>query len=341
MAVRARSSAVSVALHGRVRLRLGAALEGELEQHERRVIDSGQAGRRTRVPLSCRARYPRIERWPIRHCSPHFPLEEDVEARPRRRDGARRAPLRRTSSACTSCRDSTWRATTSSARRPAPVRGPSSEPSASASVERFAEGTRAVDFVADWRVVDGGDQPIERVLVELGNTVDLIIAAQTRDPGQRGSRSELTARLLAGCGRPVLLVPPERAPDNRRHARVRRLGRATGGHPCAVRRVADARASRRGTPAADQHPRARPSPRARGHRAARRRALAPRRRRRALPCDAREGRDRARAARLRHRLGCGHDRLGLPGAGAVREFLLGSTTRYLLEHTTLPVLMSH
>ena len=76
--------------------------------------------------------------------------------------------------------------------------------------KRFEAATAAVDFVAEWRLVEDVDTPVERVVTELGNTADLIVAGQARDTAQRGERWELTARVLGATGRPLLLVPPER-----------------------------------------------------------------------------------------------------------------------------------
>jgi len=207
--------------------------------------------------------------------------------------------------------------------------------------ERFAEGTRTRDFVADWRVVQGDDRPLERMLIEVGNTTDLIVVALTREPGRRGSRGELTGRLLGGSGRPVLLVPPERAPDtlgtrvflawDGQRAATRAL---FGALPLLVR--ADAvRLQRINTPARDRR-----------HALGATEQLAATLSRHGVEvelfhADAREG-DIGREL-LGFAVDWGADLIvsGCQEQGAVREFLLGSTTRHLLEHTTVPMLMSH
>lgn len=206
--------------------------------------------------------------------------------------------------------------------------------------ERFEAATRAGDFVADWRVIDGIDTPTERVVTELGNTVDLIVAAQVHDTLQRGARAELTARVLGAAGRPLLLVPPER--------RTRSVGErvfvAWDGQRAATRalfgalpllvRADSVRLQRINAPSRDRH-------RALGATEMLADTLA----RHGVDVevfhsDARES--EVGVDLLGYAEDWGADLIvsGSQEQGALREFLFGSTTRHLLERTRVPLLMS-
>ena len=206
--------------------------------------------------------------------------------------------------------------------------------------ERFASATRGEGLVAEWRLLEGVGHPLERTLIEQGNTVDLIIAGQTRDRSRRGSRTELAARTLAGSGRPMLLVPSERtgstlgervfvAWDGQRAAT-----RALFGALPLLERAQAVRLQRINAP-----------PRDRRHAIGTTEELADTLARHGVTVEVFHGEARAGeigSEILRCAADWGADTLVAGGQeqGAAREFLFGSTTRHVLEHLHVPLLTS-
>lgn len=206
--------------------------------------------------------------------------------------------------------------------------------------ERFEAATQGDDFVAEWRVLEDVEHPAERTLIELGNTADLIVAGQTRDAGRRGSRGELTARVLAGAGRPMLLVPAERAAttfgqrvfvawDGQRAAT-----RALFGAMPMLERAESVRLQRINAPTRDRH-----------HAMGATEELADTLGRHGVNVevfhsDAREAEIGTEILRFAEDWGADALVAGGQEQGATREYLFGSTTRHLLEHLRLPLLTS-
>lgn len=207
--------------------------------------------------------------------------------------------------------------------------------------ERFAAATNAVDFVADWHAIESGERSTEQLLIEYGNTADLIIAAQTREVNRRGSRGELTARVLAGSGRPVLLVPPEREVDklgeqvfvawDGQRASTRALFAALP----LLARAGAVRLQRINAPSRDRN-RALGATEEVADTLARHGVNVE-----VFHADARDGEIGHELIGYADDWGADLIVTGCQEQGALREFLLGSTTRHLLEHTRVPVLMSH
>ncbi len=206
--------------------------------------------------------------------------------------------------------------------------------------ERFEAATKGEAFVAEWRVLEGVEHPVERVLVELGNAADLVIAGQTPDPGRRGSRGELTARVLAGGGRPMLLVPPERTSDTLGERVLvswdgqRAATRAVFGALPMLKRASAVRLQRFNAPGRDRRA---------AHGASEELADTLVRHGAKVELfhsDARP--EEIGRELLGYAEDWGADTLVAGGQeqGPTREYLLGSTTRHLLEHLKVPLITS-
>ena len=74
----------------------------------------------------------------------------------------------------------------------------------------FDKATDGDDFVADWQMPDDIALGEEHLVAEIGNTTDLVILGQYEEPGHRAGRGSLTARVLERCARPVMVVPKVR-----------------------------------------------------------------------------------------------------------------------------------
>jgi len=206
--------------------------------------------------------------------------------------------------------------------------------------ERFESSTKMADFVAEWRVIESMETTSEGALTELGNTADLIIAGQPADRDSRGSRFELTARVLGSSGRPILLVPPSRrtssigdrafvAWDGQRAAT-----RALFGALPLLQGAEAVRLQRINAPHRDRH-------RALGATE----VLADTLSRHGVEVevfhsDAREAEVGTDLLGFADDWGADLIVSGGHEQGALREYLFGSTTRHLLRETRVPMLMS-
>jgi nucleotide-binding universal stress UspA family protein len=204
----------------------------------------------------------------------------------------------------------------------------------------FEAAVHGRSFTSEWREEDAGSSTVAEVGVRYGRAVDLIVAAQ-RDPHWSRSRwLDIADRLAVEAGRPVLIVPNEGV-----HSGIgTRVVVAWNGRREATRAAFDALpllqlakdvkvlwvdSQSEGEPARDFAATDVCT------------ALA----RQGLTCEAVEVASDGNVGRtllsraIEHRadlmvMGCyGHSRLG--------EFVFGGATRYILKHTTIPVLMSH
>jgi nucleotide-binding universal stress UspA family protein len=201
----------------------------------------------------------------------------------------------------------------------------------------FEAAARRHNSAADWREVDAGHRSVTEAALEHASAVDLIVAGQKAGPG----RLDIADRLVLGSGRPVLIVPKSGA---QREA-GRRILVGWNARREAARAVFDAlpllKAAEwvkvvwvnpqyegglaRDVPAADACT-----------------ALA----RHGVKCEATE------AVRPRMNVGntllaCAQDHgadllvMGCYGHSRLREFAFGGASAHVLEHMSVPVLMSH
>lgn len=211
-------------------------------------------------------------------------------------------------------------------------------PKLKAALEAAASGR---GFVAEWREVEAGADSVADVAAQHARAADLVIAAQA-DAGWAGSiHLDVADRLAVEAGRPVLIVPNGGSQGG--------LGRkvliAWNGRREAARAVFDAlpilqraqevkviwvnpqaeREAAQDIPAADVCT-----------------ALA----RHGVTCEATEavrphvGVGQTLLARAKD-YGCDLLVMGCYGHSRLREFVLGGASRHVLDHMTIPVLMSH
>lgn len=207
--------------------------------------------------------------------------------------------------------------------------------------QAFQDRTRNEDLVCEWRQVDSNGYPVADVINAHAASADLIVSSQTAPDGDWESRSDLPTRLITESGRPVLVVQREGAPGE--------IGRyvtvAWDGGRESARAAFDAlpileRAEQVKVLSLDQED-------LRGRTAF-------------TPSDAitlnlvRHG-IKAEAAHypsggagvgealLSYSAEAGCDLLvmGCYGHTRFREFVFGGATRHVLQHATIPVLMSH
>jgi nucleotide-binding universal stress UspA family protein len=166
----------------------------------------------------------------------------------------------------------------------------------------FDEAASSRDVVAEWRLADAGRGAVADKVIEHAHGADLIIASQA-DPSWEGSdQLEAPERLIIESGRPVLMVPNAGGPaDLGRRAVV-----AWNGCREAARAAFDA-----------------------------------------LPLL--KAADYVNVIRVRGRTlfaQVANDRadllvMGCYGHSRLREFVFGGASRHVLQHMSVPVLMSH
>jgi nucleotide-binding universal stress UspA family protein len=201
----------------------------------------------------------------------------------------------------------------------------------------FEAAARGHNLTAEWREVDAGSRSVTEAALEHASAVDLIVAGQKAGLGQL----DIADRLVLGSGRPVLIVP--------RQAAVRNVGARIlvgwNGHREAARAAFDAlpllkRAE--WVKAICVNPQLEGGPARHAPPAEVCAALA----RHGVKCQATE------AVGLRTHdgktlLACAQDNgadllvMGCYGHSRFREFVFGGASAHVLEHMTLPVLMSH
>jgi len=205
----------------------------------------------------------------------------------------------------------------------------------------FEQKTETASYVADWRSISADIPDISQVLIDQGNTADLVILAQTDPETATASDRRMIDHVLVGCGRPVYLVPwahttsraAERilvAWDGRREST-----RALFGALPMLRHASEARLHRINQPDEDRH-----------HGLGVTEELANTLARHGVRLEVHHSDARTRDI-AEELLGFGHDMdahamvMGCYGHGRLRERLLGGTTRDVLINTKIPVLMSN
>jgi nucleotide-binding universal stress UspA family protein len=204
----------------------------------------------------------------------------------------------------------------------------------------FEVQTAQQDFVAEWRQVDNGITSAVNAITEQGNTSDLLIMSQF-DGGRAGSgRNALPAQVLSRCGRPVLVVPRAYEPSvigERVFAAWdggRESTRALFSALPMLRRASQVRVQRINSPHADRH-----------HVVGLTEELANTLSRHGVSVEVFQS-DASKSEVGEELLHYAADTdsdvivMGCYGHGALRDLLLGSTTRHVLEHMKVPVLMS-
>ena len=201
----------------------------------------------------------------------------------------------------------------------------------------FEVAARGHNLAAEWREVDAGNRSVTEAALEHASTVDLIVAGQKAGLGQL----DIADRLVLGSGRPVLIVPKE-APVREVGGRIlvgwnarREAARAAFDALPLLKRADWVKVVwinpqfegglARDVPAADVCT-----------------ALA----RHGVKCEATEA-VRPRTHVGKTLLACAQDHgadllvMGCYGHSRLREFVFGGASAHVLEHMTLPVLMSH
>jgi len=205
----------------------------------------------------------------------------------------------------------------------------------------FEEKTANQNFVAEWRCVDPGIVSISDVITEYGNTSDLLIMSQFDGDKPGVARSDLPAHVLNRSGRPVLIVPRGYKPqsvgkrvfvawDGRREST-----RALFGALPLLRRADSVRLHRINPPDHDRHQVLGITE-----------ELANTLSRHGVSVEV--SHSDARTNEIGEELlGYARDMdadvvvMGCYGHSAVRDLLLGSTTRYMLGSMHVPLLMSN
>jgi nucleotide-binding universal stress UspA family protein len=205
----------------------------------------------------------------------------------------------------------------------------------------FDEKTTPQYFVSEWRQVDSSLVSVRNVLIEQGNTSDLLIIGRTEGDDTDSRFKDLPEHVLTACGRPVLVIPPEH-PIESMGERVlvawdgrRESTRAVFGALPMLRRAAQVRLQRINLPHQDRH-----------HFMGATEELANTLARHGVAVEvfSSDAQSREIADEL---LGYSKDIdadllvMGCYGHGPIREFLLGGTTRKILADTQIPGLMTN
>lgn len=205
----------------------------------------------------------------------------------------------------------------------------------------FEVRTDQQSFVAEWRQIDNGITAAADAIAEQGNTSDLLVMSQFDGDHAGCGRDDLPARVLSRCGRPVLVVPRNCEPTvigNRVFVAWdggRESTRALFGALPMLRRAAFVRLQRINPPHADRH-----------HVVGLTEELANTLSRHGVRVEVFQS-DASASEVGDELLGYAADTdadimvMGCFGHGAMRDLLLGSTTRHVLKHMKVPVLMSN
>jgi len=211
--------------------------------------------------------------------------------------------------------------------------------------ERMQQAFETIDggqgLTLEWRLDDAGEQPVADAVLKHGRCTDLIIAGQT-DPAWSGSHMlDVGDRLAMESGRPVLLIP--NAGQNTTTGK--RIVVAWNGRREAARAVFDALPLLRRAEDVEIVEVAAPGE---GDAVAARTSgeLSQALLRHGMRCVAKTAADtesNVGRALLLHVAGHRADLLvmGCYGHSRLREFVFGGATRHVLQHMTVPVLMSH
>ena len=205
----------------------------------------------------------------------------------------------------------------------------------------FDQLTATASYVADWRSVDAGTQTVTDMLVDQGNTADLIILGQEENETSGTQSRHLVENVILECGRPVLVVPwgyvvkniPERiivAWDGQREST-----RAVFGALPMLRHATEVKLHRFNLPHQDRH-----------HIVGITEELANTLSRHGVRLevqhsDAKGGEIARELLEYAREMDADTLVMGCYGHSRVREFLLGGTTRQVFADAMIPVLMSH
>lgn len=196
------------------------------------------------------------------------------------------------------------------------------------------------EFVSEWRV-DETSLEASRVVSELGNTADLVILSQSDGRSKAASRHEYPGSVLTTCGRSVLVVPKgyDREFNPRRVLLAwdgkRESTRAMFAALPMLRNAEIVRLQRINPPDQDRH-----------HMSGLSEELARALARHGVNIEVFESDADSREIGeelLAYAADIDADVLvmGAYGHGLVHDFLLGGTTRHVLKHMKIPVLMSN
>lgn len=205
---------------------------------------------------------------------------------------------------------------------------------------RFEDRTANQGIVAEWRQVDDGMTSVADAICEQGNTCDLVIMSQFDGDRAGNGRDDLPAQVLGRCGRPVLIVPRGFEPDviGQRIFVAwdgsRESTRAVFASLPLLRRAAFVRLQRVNPPHADRH-------RVMGLTEELANTLS----RHGVPVEVFQSDSTVSEVGeelLEYAADTEADMMvmGCFGHGALRDILLGSTTRHVLTRMKLPVWMS-
>ena len=206
--------------------------------------------------------------------------------------------------------------------------------------QKFEQATRGETFTAEWREADASFATTAGTILEHARTADLVVAAQADLDWRFSSMLEEPERIAIESGRPLLLIPNKGAvrlpPKN--------VTVAWNGGREAVRAVFDAMPMLAGAANVDvvwvnpeKEPQAGDVPTA---------EVCAMLSRQGIKCSA----SHVSAANadvgqelLRQALAQGSDLLvmGCYGHSRLREFVLGGASRQVVQHATIPVLLSH
>jgi nucleotide-binding universal stress UspA family protein len=205
----------------------------------------------------------------------------------------------------------------------------------------FEAAVRGRAVVPEWWLVDNRDRAVADVVVEHARVADLVVAGQRDRSWDFSSVLDVPERLVTECGRPVLVIPHAgRFPTLGKRVTIAWSGRREGARAAfdalpilqSADRVRilwlDPQADRR---VAGDVPGA---------------ALATTLARHGVRCETAttvSGEIGVGDALLNNLSDSGADLLvmGAYGHSRLRELVLGGVTQYILDHMTVPVLMSH
>ncbi len=206
---------------------------------------------------------------------------------------------------------------------------------------RFEKRTKNEDLVCEWRHVSANGYPVADAINANAAAADLVITSQSTEGGDWETRADLPIRIIMQSGRPVLIVPNE--------GTFERIGRyvtvAWDGGREAARAAFDAlpilqRAETVKVLSLDQdsmRERTSFTPGDAITLSLARDGVA------AEAVHASSGNASVGEVLLAHAAESGSDLLvmGCYGHARFKEFVFGGATKHVLDHTSIPVLMSH
>lgn len=205
----------------------------------------------------------------------------------------------------------------------------------------FAQQTDGQNFVAEWRNVDSTFSSITKVLIEQSNTTDLLVIGQFEGDAADSRFNNLPENVLTKSGRPVLVVPRGDSVSSVGQRVLvawdgqRESTRALFGALPILRRASSVRLHRINAPNQDRH-----------HHTGITEELANTLARHGVALEVchSDAREHEIGGEL---LGFSTDMdadllvMGCYSHSPLREFILGGTTREVLNNASIPVLMSN